>query len=282
MAAQKCRVVRRSNIGNVVTSGAGNVSAIGSFSSGFFDPRPAVLGGVLGDIATYFNEWRILKMKFSYVSMLRVAAASTTAIVPGIWNFGIFDDPGDSTGSLTSGQVVGARTRIERPLDRSWDLTYTPMDPSKWYFVSQQAETTIAAQRLVSPCTVSWATVLSSAFVSSTIGHFFVEYDVEMRGGSIFDTPTLVRGVGERFESKLEGKEETKKVYDAGFAESLDSVVDDAAELETLRKYKKVFLAGGSQLGSGLSLVSAGSGPKGQPGRIGSSKGGAGAGSQLA
>jgi len=89
--------------------------------------------------------------------------------------------------------------------------------------------------------------------------------------------PAPPSGGGERKSSELVESKSTSAGSAAGSweHESLDSVDDDAAELEMLRKYKNVFLAGASQVGAGLGLAT-GAGAAaatGQPKAGGSSKG---------
>jgi len=88
--------------------------------------------------------------------------------------------------------------------------------------------------------------------------------------------PAPPSGRGERKSSEaVESKSTSAGSAADSWEQSLDSVDDDAAELEMLRKYKNVFLVGASQVGAGLGMATGASAAAvtGQPKTGGSSKG---------
>lgn len=102
---------------------------------------PAALGDRVGGIAQYFSRFRFNSLKFQ----LKAKSPVTT---PGLVVHGVLDDQNGNASGSSPAQVLDYRVSGEKHVYSDQTLTWRPLDPSKWYYITAGADA-----RLQYPCT---------------------------------------------------------------------------------------------------------------------------------
>jgi hypothetical protein len=165
-----------------------NSSGAVGFSTIKLDPlslsdRPAA-------VAAAFQRYRIVRMVLRFRSSL-------PSNVAGHVYTGVIDDASDTTAITTGDQVLNLRTSQSSDVWKDHTLIFTPVDPSKWYYIN--AESSTSDQRFItqatfaigsSQITIYGQTTGSPEIVPLPVSVPVAEVDVDYH--YVFDGATIV------------------------------------------------------------------------------------------
>jgi hypothetical protein len=104
---------------------------------------PSVLGDRVGIVSQIFTRFKFNSLRFMLRSKLPVTAVGTTV-------HGVLDDDNPAT-TLSQPAILDFRTSQERHSFSDQTLVWTPIDRTKWYYVSGSSD-----GRFTNPCTYVW------------------------------------------------------------------------------------------------------------------------------
>jgi hypothetical protein len=182
VASVKTTLVGRQTLAAISTSATGTINLV------TVELDPLSLTGRLAAVAGAFNRWRFKWIKFHFISRL-----SSDFI--GLVTMGVSDDVNTAAPS-TRDNVLNFRTSKEVDCWKDMTMIWTPVDPSKWYYLRLEASN--SDDRLVRPAVfyltgdntaVSFpsavTTTLSLApLISTQVGTLDIEYMAVYDGAS--------------------------------------------------------------------------------------------------
>jgi hypothetical protein len=139
--------------------------------------NPVAFGDRVGSVADNFVRFRIKSLRLQFKSILPSTAG-------GLLTYGILDDIVDSTTLPTNrDQILNLRRATEGALWRNTSLTWRPLDPQKWYYVS--GGDTGSTARFENPASLHWLITDYSTSIVGAVGLIDVQYAIEFSGAAV-------------------------------------------------------------------------------------------------
>lgn len=199
--------------------------------------RPVNLG-ILADIATHFEWWRLHEFTLHYQPLFRPVSTSATAVVPGTILLAFTEDVNRLPASApASGTIIDSESAREFDLDRAFSWTVRPKN------LFGKMATTVSASsydlRTSTAGAITFVTSQPSSFISGIIGKIYLSWEVSLSGGNPLNkTPDLALSDGEpeRKEEKKLGLLAERKVQNLPSTEGSKPALDEYELIEYIRK----------------------------------------------
>lgn len=182
VASVKTTLVGRQTLATISTGSTGTINPV------TVELDPISLTGRLAAVAGAFNRWRFKWIKFHFRSRL-------SSDFLGLVTMGVSDDVNTAAPSSRD-NILNFRTSNEVDCWKDMTMTWSPVDPSKWYYLRLEASN--SDDRLVRPAVfylmgdstaVQFASAVTTTLslaplISTQVGSLDIEYLAVYDGAS--------------------------------------------------------------------------------------------------
>jgi hypothetical protein len=138
---------------------------------------PVAFGDRVASVAGNFTRFRIKSLRLQFKSILPSTAG-------GLLTYGLLDDITNADTLPTNrDQILNLRRATEGALWRNTSLSWQPLDPQKWYYVSDGNATT--GDRFGVPSSLHWLITDYSTSIVGAVGLIDVQYAIEFSGAAV-------------------------------------------------------------------------------------------------
>ena len=205
--------------GTVLTNAGGSVTSLGSYtlsSTGVLELRPLNMGWI-ADIAAHFAFWKLHWLRLVYVPTVDGVSTTSTAIQNPVLALGVCDDaPLNAVSSAAS--ILELRGAKEFTCNRRTVIDYIPKGiQADWLFTTAAGSTAASMLRQTCAGVVLGYASHAGSFLSTDVGHLYMEYSVAFKGCKYYSAPTLL-SVERSLENKYSSEERKSSKDDSGVA----------------------------------------------------------------